>query len=385
VLPFGAQPRIHNPIAVPGGRAHDVVFAGTYFPRKHPGRRRQMETILAPAREFGLHIYSRIVQSDDERFHWPPEYRPHLVGSLPYERMLAANKAYKLFLNVNSVTESPTMCARRVFELSACSTPILSGYSRAIGEVFGDLVPIALNPEETRAKIVELLGDSEARERRAHAAMREVFSKHTYGRRVDEVLRAAGLETPSQESTVSVLTTVRQGEPVEAVLEQVCHQSWRPLQALVALRDGDATGCDAVERRLRAGGIEDATVVADNSGTAGGALNAALDRASGELIAVFDPESTYEEHFLTDLAHAFSYTDAAVVGKGADEHSYTDRLHSAALLIEGGLLRRLRFDGASDDPGTDLLRRCTDSGARLYGADRFSFVAGRRERSGAGV
>jgi SAM-dependent methyltransferase/spore maturation protein CgeB len=385
VLPFGAQPKIHNPIAVPGGRAHDVVFAGTYFPRKHPGRRRQMETILAPAREFGLHIYSRIVQSDDERFHWPPEYRPHLVGSLPYERMLAANKAYKLFLNVNSVTESPTMCARRVFELSACSTPILSGYSRAIGEVFGDLVPIALSPEETRAKIVELLGDAEGRERRAHAAMREVFSKHTYGRRLEEVLRAAGLETPSQEPTVSVLMAVRQGEPAEAALEQVCHQSWRPLQAVVALRDGDATGCDAIERRLRAGGIEDATVVGDNSATAGGALNAALDRASGELIAVFDPESTYEEHFLTDLAHALSYTDAAVVGKGTDEHSYTERLHPASLLAEGELLRRLRFDAGSDDPEADLLRRCTESGTRLYAADRFSFVAGRRERSSVGV
>jgi hypothetical protein len=149
LLGFGAQPRIHNPIAVPGGRRHDVAFAGTYFPGKHPARREQMETVLAPARDFGVHIYSRIIQEQDPRFHWPPEYQPHLVGSLPYERMLAAYKSYKLFLNVNSVTESPTMCARRVFELSACSTPVLSGYSRAIGEVFGDLIPVSKSAEET--------------------------------------------------------------------------------------------------------------------------------------------------------------------------------------------------------------------------------------------
>ena len=39
VLPFGAQPQIHNPIAVPGGRMHDVAFAGTYFSLE-PGQAR---------------------------------------------------------------------------------------------------------------------------------------------------------------------------------------------------------------------------------------------------------------------------------------------------------------------------------------------------------
>jgi ubiquinone/menaquinone biosynthesis C-methylase UbiE/spore maturation protein CgeB len=384
VLPFGAQPRIHNPVSVPGGRAHDVVFAGTYFPHKHPGRRRQMETILAPAREFGLHIYSRIVQTEDARFQWPEEYRPHVVGSLPYERMLAVYKAYKLFLNVNSVTESPTMCARRVFELSACSTPVLSGYSRAIGEVFGDLVPISRSPDETRAKIAELLGAAEGRERRAHEAMREVLAKHTYGRRVDDVLRAAGMAAGEQQPSVSVLLTLDNTGQVEHAIKQLCRQQWRPLQAVVAVPDGGAAA-ESIERGLEAGGVPNATVLADSWPSRPAALNAALDAAGGDLVAILSPESTYEEHFLTDLAHAFSYTDAAVAGKGTDEHTYTDRLHTGSLLVEGDLLRRLRFDAGSGDPEADLLRRCVDSGARLYAADRFSFLAGRRERSGAGV
>ena len=385
VLPFGAQPRIHNPISVPGGRAHDVVFAGTYFPRKHPGRRRQMETILAPAREFGLHIYSRIVQSDDERFHWPPEYRPHLVGSLPYERMLAAYKAYKLFLNVNSVTESPTMCARRVFELSACSTPVLSGYSRAIGEVFGDLIPVSRTAPETRAKISELLGDAEGRERRAHAAMREVLSKHTYGRRVDDVLNAVGLTAGEQRASISVLLLLDAAEQADHAVEQVCRQAWRPLQAVVALRDGAAAAAESIARRLLAGQVEDATVLADSWTSRGAALNGALARATGDYIAVFASNSTYDEHYLYDLVQAFSYTDAAVVGKGTDEHRYTDRLHPGALLVQGDLLRRLRFDEGANEPEADLLRRCRAGGERLYAADRFSFAAGRRERSGARV
>jgi SAM-dependent methyltransferase/spore maturation protein CgeB len=400
VLPFGVQPRIHNPIAVPGGRSRDLAFAGSYYRGKHPVRREQMEVVLDPAREFGLEIFSRILQGDDERFDWPPEYQPHIVGSLPYERMLAAYKAYKLFLNVNSVTKSPTMCARRVFELSACSTPVLSGYSRAVEEVFGDLVPVTWTQEETRAELAELLGDDDARERRAHRAMRETFAKHTYGHRVDEVLRAAGIGDSRREPTVSVLLAVRDAQAAEAAVAQVARQAWRPLQLVLALPSG--VDVDGPACRAREAGISDVAGVTFAEGEAvGAALNRALDAASGDLIAVFDPESTYEEHCLGDLVQAFSYADAAAVGKRAHyasqgagglelrfadaEHVYTDSLEPGALVVRADHLRRLRFEDTSGDPEAGLQRRLVGEGERLYAADRFSFVSGRRERSGAGV
>ena len=395
VLPFGAQPRIHNPISVAGGRAHDVVFAGTYFPRKHPGRRRQMETILAPAREFDLHIYSRIVPGSDERFEWPPEYRPHVVGSLPYERMLAAYKAYKVFLNVNSVTDSPTMCARRVFELSACSTPVLSGYSRAIEETFGELITVARTQEETRARLSELLGDAETRERRAHLALREVLTKHTYRHRVDRVLGAAGIAAPLSGPSVSVLLRLDRAEDADRALEQVAAQAWRPLQ-LVAITAGGDLDPARVGERAQARGIENVATVPASSPASAGWLNAALDAATGDLIAIFDPASSYEEHYLTDLVQAFSYTEAEIAGKQAhyatiaggdaelrfadQEHSYVDRVHPSTLVATAELLRRLRFDEGSPAPVEDLLGRTRAEGGQIYSADRFSFVAPGPER-----
>ncbi len=388
VLPFGAQPRIHNPISVAGGRRHDVAFAGTYFPRKHPARRRQMETILAPALDFDLHIFSRIVQGEDERFQWPPEYAPHVAGSLPYERMLAAYKAYKVFLNVNSVTTSPTMCARRVFELSACSTAVLSGYSRAIEAVFGDLISVARTPEETRAKLESLLDDPEERQRRAHEAMREVLGKHTYGHRVDEVLRVTGVAPPTGARRISVLLAPGD-EPPERAVEQICRQAWRPLHAVVVLQGPE--DADAVTRRLAAAGIDAATVLSDPAGSLGAALNAALAAANGDLIALFDPSAEYGEHYVGDLAHAFSYSDAGVVGKGAHyaatqggppelrradaEHVYTEELEPETLMVRGDVLRRRRFDPEAEVPAGDLVRRAAAAGVRAYAADRHSFVA----------
>jgi SAM-dependent methyltransferase/spore maturation protein CgeB len=400
VLPFGVQPRIHNPIAVPGGRSRDLAFAGSYYRGKHPVRREQMEVVLDPAREFGLEVFSRILQGDDERFDWPPEYQPHIVGSLPYERMLAAYKAYKLFLNVNSVTKSPTMCARRVFELSACSTPVLSGYSRAIEEVFGDLVPVTRTQDETRAKLADLLGDDDARERLAHRAMRETFSKHTYGHRVDEVLRVAGIGDDRQDPSVSVLLSAWDGDAAEAAVAQVARQAWRPLQLVLALRGG--IDADGLARRAGEAGISDVVAIqAPEAQPVGAALNHALDAAGGDLITVLDPGSSYEKHFLGDLVQAFSYTDAAAVGKRAHyasegagepelrfadaEHVYTDSLEPGTLVVRGDYLRRARFEDTSADPEAELQRRLVGEGERLYAADRFSFVSRRRERAGAGV
>lgn len=172
VLQFAAQPRVHNPVQQREGRLHDVVFAGMYFRDKHPERREQMETVLDPVRELGLHIFARNGEVD-EKYAWPEKYRPHIVGELPYDQMLAAYRMYKVFLNVNSVLDSPTMCARRVFELSACATPVVSGWSRAIEETFGELIPIAREPIESYNQVLHLINSPELRARMGHLAMRE--------------------------------------------------------------------------------------------------------------------------------------------------------------------------------------------------------------------
>ena len=58
-------------------------------------------------------------------------------GSLDYERMLTAYRAHKVMLNVNSVVDSPTMLARRVFEILASGTPVVSTRSAAVEHGLG--------------------------------------------------------------------------------------------------------------------------------------------------------------------------------------------------------------------------------------------------------
>jgi spore maturation protein CgeB len=390
VLSFGVQPRIHNPVAVPGGRKHEVAFAGTYFNHKHPRRAEQMKTVLEPARAFGLHIFSRMLERDS-RFQFPGQYDRHVVGTLPYERMPAAYKSYKVFLNVNSVIDSPTMCARRIFELSACRTPVLSGYSRALERFFPGMVSVAETPQDTQTLLAGLLANPELRDRQAHLAMREVFAKHTFGHRVDAVLEAIGKRISSTQPYVSVIMSTNRPGQLAHAIEQVARQRWQRLQLVLILHGLDLEP-DVVRDKVLAAGISDVVILtADRAKPLGECLNLAIDAADGDLIAKMDDDDLYGEHYLSDLVPAFSYTDAGIVGKRACyvqlrainatllskpdlEHKYCSLVRGGTIVASGDVLRRLRFDPVPRGSDTKLMRRAKEQGIRIYSADRFNYV-----------
>lgn len=189
-LPFAAQPAIHHPPADESTRRGAVAFAGSYYAAKHAGRRQQMDMLLDPAREFGLQIFDRHGTSPDPRFAWPERFRPNIVGSLTYPQTVEAYRRYRAFLNVNTVVDSPTMCARRIFELVACGTRVVSGPSRAITEIVpAGVVALA----ETRAQAVEALRAAlEEPGAETEAGLEWIRDGHTYRHRVDRILDLVG-------------------------------------------------------------------------------------------------------------------------------------------------------------------------------------------------
>lgn len=187
LLQFFAQPTIHY-LGPWEGRVGTVAFAGSYYAAKHAERREQLEMLLDPALDFGLQIFDRHAGTD-QRFSWPEKYRSHIVGSLSYMQTVEAYRRYKVFLNVNTVTESPTMCSRRVFELAACGTPIVTARSRAIDEMLpGDSVRVVDSAADTRRALSEMLDDEGYLKSMAERARAWVLDGHTASARVDELL-----------------------------------------------------------------------------------------------------------------------------------------------------------------------------------------------------
>ena len=398
LLPFAAQPALHNPVRHPirrlPARPYDVAFAGTWFAHKHPQRREQMEYVLRPALAHGLHIWSRM--TGDKRHRFPKPYRSHVVGSLPYEKMLAAYTAYKVFLNVNSVTGSRSMCSRRLFELSAAQTAIISAPAASIEPFFGDTITVVENAEQTEAALVRLLGDDAARDSQALRAHRRVFDEHLYTHRVDTVLAAVGLGTAvgTVPSVSAIVPTVRP-EQVGHVLDYIARQS-HPSIELVLVTHGFVLDEPELRRRAAAAGVSDLVLVgADADLTLGAILNLGIDAATGDLVTKMDDDNFYGEHYLTDLVRALEFSRADVVGKWAHyvllessgetllrfahaEHRYVPQVQGGTLLMRRSLAEELRFDDLPRRVDTTFLARVIESGRKVYAADRFNFVSVRR-------
>ena len=189
VLPFSIQPLIHNHASI-GERRGNVIFAGTYYRFKHLNRVRQMDDVLTGASQFGLDIFTR--RTSIAQHQWPAQFAPYLRGTLSYSQLLLAQKLYKIALNVNSVETSKTMLSRRVLELAASGTPVVSSPSPAITHFFGDSVAQVHSRGEASAVVKELLTDEGLRSSMADEA-RERVTEHTANKRLLTIIKALGI------------------------------------------------------------------------------------------------------------------------------------------------------------------------------------------------
>ncbi|WP_395692955.1 glycosyltransferase [Nocardioides sp.] len=406
LLPFAAQPRLHNPVrrgpvrrgpvrqGPAGPRPYDVAFAGTWFADKHPERREQMEFVLEPALDHGLHIWSRW-QRGGRRYRFPQPYRRAVVGSLPYEQMLAAYTAYRVFLNVNSVTGSKTICSRRLFELSAAQTAVVSAPAASIEPFFGRAVTVVEDAGQTRAALDLLLTDDDARDRLALQAHRRVHDEHLLSHRVDTVLRAVGLDRAVRGTaapTVSAVVATRRPHQLDHVLRSVGRQSHRELE-LVLVTHGFVPDEEELRRRADEAGVPRVVLVpAAAELTLGACLDLGVDAAGGELVAKMDDDNFYGTHYLTDLVRALDYSGADVTGKwahlvlleasgdtllrfGDSEHRFVRQVQGGTLLTSAAVARRIRFQDLPRGVDTAFLADVRAAGLTVYAADRFNFVS----------
>lgn len=398
VLPFAAQPRIHNPIQVKGGRKYDVAFAGSYYAGKHDERRHQMEVVVKPATKFNLHIYDRNYALGSPNYEWPEEYRQHIVGGVSYEEMLTVYKMYKVFLNVNSVADSPSMCARRIFELLASGTPVVSGYSQAIESMFADVVSIAKTPEETERKLNMLLMSSELRDRRALIGLRRVLQEHTYSHRVDTILRTVGLPVESRKPLVSVVVPTNRTTFLNETFANIARQTYDPIELILVLH-GVGVDPNEIRERAHVAGIKRIKVIpVDESKTLGYCLNCGIEAAEGEYLSKMDDDNYYAANFMLDLMNGYKYADAEIIGKltyycyledtgclavrfPGNEYRYTNFLSGSAMVWKREISDHVRFPDQTIGEDTAFLRAAKAQGARLFSTDRFNYVYVRRANS----
>ncbi len=184
MLPFAANPRIHNPISK-FDRKSGASFAGAYY-SKYSKRNENFASIVnALESEVDLDIFDRFFNSKDQRYSFPDEYKKYIKGNLPYEEIEKAYKGYEYGINLNTIKQSQSMFARRVYELMASNTAVISNFSRGLRVNFGDLVISSDYGPRIQTSLSKFKKDLR---KNKYNALRKVLSESTYRHRCKYIL-----------------------------------------------------------------------------------------------------------------------------------------------------------------------------------------------------
>lgn len=183
-LPFAVQPRLHNPTRE-FLRQERCCFAGAFY-EKFPKRQRDLDRLInVVAKQLPVDIYDRNFYSKDiYNPPFPARYKQYVKGTLKFKAVNRAYKAYKLAINVNTVKKSPTMFSRRVFELAASNTVILSNYSLGIRQLFGNVIFSSDREGVLEIYLRNVTKNERVRRKANLLALRQVMLSHTYEDRV---------------------------------------------------------------------------------------------------------------------------------------------------------------------------------------------------------
>jgi 2-polyprenyl-3-methyl-5-hydroxy-6-metoxy-1,4-benzoquinol methylase/spore maturation protein CgeB len=391
-LPFAAQPSIHNPIGSRRARIDRACFAGSWRGEKYPNRAEDLAILLGPVLRMGLlDIFDRFADDPKNRhLAFPEPYASAVRGRLPYDKVLSAYKDYAVFLNVNSVTQSPTMLSRRVFEILACGTPVITTPSRATAELLGDVVLETRSEAETQRHIETLLGDPAARDRLGQRGHRLVMQHHTYAARMADVFERINLVHPvRRRKAVSVICCSNRPDQLKTALANYQRQA-HPDKELIFVANSDDYDLNAVEAMLT--DVEGGRlVVCPPPAVLADGLNRALEVATGDYFAKFDDDDFYGPNYLSDLVLAFDYTSATVVGKRCyftyvesrdetflrfpdQEFSEVSFVHGATIVADRAKIGSIRFTPVRQGTDTLFQKDCLSAGLRIFSADRFNFA-----------
>jgi glycosyltransferase involved in cell wall biosynthesis/spore maturation protein CgeB len=381
LLPFAAQPQSHNPIATMP-RKDAFNFAGSYYLR-YPERQRDIKAILDTARDIRpVDIYDRNFGGDHPHYMFPAEYKSMILGKLPFSEIDKAYKGYRYGINMNTIKQSQTMFARRVYELMASNTVVVSNFSRGVRLSFGDLVICSDKRERLAERLRALAADDLYYRKFRLQGLRKVMGEHTYAARLDYILTkiSGDLFQPAQCGALIIAQADSQKD-ADGILAAFARQTYKNKQ-LFLMTGSDLTATEA----------KGVVVFKDIEALISQVLDDTKDVA---FCGVMHAQDHYGAEYITDLALTARYSDAEGFGKACYYSASlgTLRLENEALRYhETNILplraALLRYAHISHD----LLERALHDPAQTYvdgytlmGIDEFNYCQNGADDAAAAV
>lgn len=283
LLEYGVNPAFHNPIGMRKKYEESmqskydrssVFFAGSWMDR-YKNRCRDITLIFNGVLDSGtnLVVADRNVEVKFPGYKFPKRFRPFVIPAIDHTALQKVHKLFDFNVNINTVQDSSTMCAMRVYELQALGCLMLSNYSLAVSEIFPGLFMI--NNREEVGEILKKYSEIDLYQMQVEN-LRDVMTDKTVFDRLNYIFEKCGVNYVFPEQSVIVLC--------EEKTEHICY--------MFEQQKYDKKTLMTMEQYRF-------------SGTSDG------------FIACFRDDYEYDEYYLTDMLNAFKYCDVDYVTKDA--------------------------------------------------------------------
>ena len=193
-LRFGFSPSIFNPL---NSRPNEnkAFFAGSWYNDQAKRCEDMIEIFdMLENNKIDFDIIDRQSNSINPVHKFPEKYKNYIQEAIPFSELSQRLKKYRFAININTVTNSKTMFARRVFEMMAENKVIISNFSQGMKEMFED-----------RVWFPEQKFDFSKQESICAENLHDVFLNHTCLHRLEEVMDACGFLVEEKNKNILIV------------------------------------------------------------------------------------------------------------------------------------------------------------------------------------
>lgn len=277
ILRYGINPTIHNPIGIRIKNdlglptLNEVLFAGSWyeeFEKRCVEQRLIFDGVLASNKT--LRIIDRNYFNHTTNKIYPPQYLPHTLPPVEYKKLQQIHKLFDWSINVNIVSDSPTMCAARIYELQALGVSIISNPSLAVSESF----PQIYIPKSSQ-DVTAILSTTSPLEiyRNQAIGIRNAYNGNTVFDRIAEILTHLGKHSVNKAEDRKVLVVANHMTP-------------------------------KIKRMFTQQNYKDKTLILEKD---------IMKHNTGRYYAHFSEKYNYKANYLQDMINAFKYTDVSYI------------------------------------------------------------------------
>ncbi|WP_213530865.1 CgeB family protein, partial [Paenibacillus cisolokensis] len=301
LMPFAAQPRFHNPVEN-YNREDKICFAGAYY-KRYPDRAKDIKTFVDTLSDIKeIHIYDRNYYYNDPNYSFPRSFKRYIVGTLDVKEIDKAYKGYRYNINMNSVKNSQSMCARRVFELLASNCVILSNYSRAVRNLFGDLVVCTDDGKQLRHKL-RLLDKDDYYLKYRLLGLRKVMNEHTCKDRLSFIVKKVfGITVDNDSVPVAIIAKAETISEINQVIANFRRQAYCNKKLFII-------SGRKLDFKCNTGDIELINSITEQE--------VARIQNDFPYWSFFSNNDYYGAYYISDLVMAYKYSDYPVITKSS--------------------------------------------------------------------